>query len=95
MQIVGFVSYIGYNILHHLQRRVILRRECFVRLIRPLVAGSRRYILTFPALADILFAGANSGKLEERGFKIDLYLHNLTHLATQDTMGKLLGKSTV
>lgn len=40
--------------------------ECFVRLVRPLVAGSRRYILTFPSPADILLTGANSGKLEER-----------------------------
>lgn len=37
---------------------------CFVGLGRPLVAGSRRYILTFPSPADILLTGANSGKLE-------------------------------
>lgn len=78
MHMAVFLCYIEYNTLHHLQRGVTLR-NVFVRLMRPLVAGSRRYILTFPALADILFAGANSGKLEERGFKIDLYLHNLTH----------------
>lgn len=45
--------------------------ECFVRLVRPLLAGSCRYILTFPSPADILLAGANSGKPEERGFKIE------------------------
>lgn len=50
-----------------------------MRLVRPLVAGSRRYILTFPSPADILLARANSGKLEEKGFKIDLYLHNSIH----------------
>lgn len=35
-------------------------------LVCPLVAGCRRYMLTFPSPADILLTGANSGKLEER-----------------------------
>jgi len=65
--------------------------EGCVGLERPLVAGSWCYMLTFPAPADILLTGANSGKLEERererGFKIDLYLHDLTQ-TTQDVMGK-------
>lgn len=34
-------------------------------LVRPLVAGSRYYILTFPPPADILLSRANSGKLQQ------------------------------
>lgn len=49
-------------------------------LVRPLVAGSRRYILTFPSPVDILLAGVNSGK-QEVILKLDLYLRDLTHSA--------------
>lgn len=36
-----------------------------MRLARPLVAGSRLYILTFPSPGDILLTGAESRELEE------------------------------
>lgn len=49
-------------------------------LVRPLVAGSRCYILTFPSPVDILLAGVNSGKLEVV-LKLDLYFPDLTHSA--------------
>lgn len=60
MYLFGFVSCPSLKEVNN------VTTEGCVGLERPLVAGSWCYMLTFPAPADILLTGANSGKLEER-----------------------------